>query len=236
MALRCQRILLGLTLASLLGGLAGGKLWTEESLVLPPYLESVVLDVFSDEREVFVEVSPPDAPDRPLAAGMAGVEEIRLGQVLRTLIIRRPAPGRWIIRKSHPATRAKILSQRFFPRGVLVEPAGGEPLRQHDQIFVVYRVMDENGSPLQELPGYPLSAKLVLVQPEGRRLALAMERHPQGSPGIFRTRQRVECNLSGRYGAEVVLTTRDLAGRKVKVFQDRWSGFWVGPAKDLDTL
>lgn len=231
MTLRSLRILLGLVLASLLDRPASGTPWTEESLVLPPYLESVVLDVFSEEREVSVEFFPPDAPGRPLAAGTEGLEEIRLGQVLRTLILRRPAPGRWILRTSHPTTRVKVLTQQFFPRGMLLEPAGGEPLRQHDQVHVTYMVTDENGTPLVELPGYPLSAEVVLVQPGDERIALTMERQQQGDPGVFRTRQRVVCDLTGQYGIEVVLTTRDLTGRKVKILEDRWSGFSVRPLK-----
>ncbi|HEX7181353.1 MAG TPA: hypothetical protein VF756_05880 [Thermoanaerobaculia bacterium] len=236
MKVQCLRFLLGLVLASLLGGLAGGTPQAEESLVFPPYLESVVLDVFSDERKAAVEVFPPDAPHQPLAAGTAGVEEIRLGQVLHTLIIRRPAPGRWTFRKSRPTTRVKIQSQQFFPRGVLVAPASGEPLQQYDQVHVAYQVTDENGAPLRELPRYPLTAEVVLVQPGGDRVVLAMERQTQGDPGVFRTLQRVMCDLPGRYGIEVALTTPDLTGRKVKVLQDRWSGFWVGAAKDMDTF
>ena len=218
MTLRCQRVLLGVVLASLLGGPTCGTPRAEESLVLPPYLESVVLDVLSDDREAAVEVFPPDA-DQPLS----GVEEVRFGKTLRTLILRGPAPGRWVFRRT---TRVKVRSQQFSPRGMLVEPAGGEPLRQHDQVYVAYQVTDENGSPFAELPGYPLSAELVLVQPGGRRLSLALERQPRGN-GIFRTPHRVECKLPGRYGTEVLLTTRDLAGRRVKVLQDRWSGFRV---------
>lgn len=235
MKLCCLGILLGLVLASLLDGAADGTPRAEETLVLPPYLESVVLDVFSDEREVAVEVFAPDAPDRPLTAGMARMEEIRLGQILRSLIIRRPAPGRWIIRKPHPATRVKILAQQFFPRGELLEPTGGKPPRQYDRVFVAYEVTDENGSPLEELPGYPLSAEVVLVQPGGHRLALAMERHPQ-RPGVFRSRQKAACKLPGRYRTEVVLTTRDLAGREVRVFQDRWSGFSVATPPACDRV
>lgn len=230
MAVRARRYLpLGLlacVLASVHGSRPEGTGEVVEALVLPPYLESVVLDMFSEDREVAVEIFAPDAPGRPLTAAVEGVEEVRLGKILRTLIIRRPAPGRWIFRKPRPETRVKILSQQFFPRGALLEPAGGEAL-QHDRVFIAYRVMDENGSPLKELPGYPLSAEAFLVQPSGRRLSLAMERRPELGPGVFCTREKIACNLPGRYWTEVVLTTRDLTGRKVKVLQDRWSGFSV---------
>lgn len=222
-------ILLGFFLAFIAAGPAGRMGKEMESLILPPYLESVVFDLFSEDPGAAVEVFAPGDLHHPLTPGAAGVEEIRLGNTLKTLSVRRPAPGRWIFRKSRPGTRVKILSQQFLPRGVLLEPAGGEPLRQHDRVFLTYRVTDAEGSPLQELPGYPLSAQLVLVHPNGLRRPLVMKLHPELGPGVFRTREKIECKLSGRYWTEVVITAQDLSGRTVRVLQDRWSGFSVLP-------
>ncbi|HYO12482.1 MAG TPA: hypothetical protein VE685_04715 [Thermoanaerobaculia bacterium] len=234
MAIRARRYLpLGL-LACILAFAAGS--WPEatnekvETLVFPPYLDSVVLDLFSEQGEIGVDIFAPDAPHRPLTAAVEGVEEIRLGQSLRTVIIERPQPGRWVFRKPRPKTRVRILSQQFFPRGALLQPRGGETLRQHDHVFITYQVMDDNGSPLRELPGYPLAVEISLVRPGGHRLSLDMERRPELGSGVFRTPERIECSLPGRYWTEVVLTTRDLTGRKVKVLQDRWSGFSVRAA------
>lgn len=219
-------VLLGLVLALASAGRSGEA---KASIILPPYLESVVFDVFTEEPAASVQVFSPGDLRHPLTPGAGGVEEIRLGNALKTLTVRRPAPGQWIIRQSHRGTAVRILSQQFLPRGLLVEPKEGEPVPQHERAFIVYRVMDENGSPLEELPGYPLVARLVLVQPDGRRLPLAMKRLSQKDPGVFRTRDRIECSLPGRYWTEVVLTTRDLAGKPVTVLQDRWSGFTVRP-------
>lgn len=235
MAIRARRYLpLGL-LACILAFACGS--WPEatnekvETLVFPPYLDSVVLDLFSEQGEIGVDIFAPDAPDRPLTEAVEGVEEIRLGQSLRTVIIERPQPGRWVFRKPRPETRVGIVAQRFFPRGALLQPGSGERLRQHDQTFITYQVTDDDGAPLRELPGYPLSAEMFLVRPGGRRLSLAVERRPELGPGVFRTREKIECGLPGRYWTEVVLTTRDLTDRKVKVLQDRWSGFSVSSCR-----
>ncbi len=221
-------ILQGLVLAFLLAGAAGRRSQETESLILPPYLESVVFDLFNDEPGAAVEVFAPSDLRHPLTLGVAGVEEIRLGSVLKTLIVRRPAPGRWNFRKS-PGTRVRILSQQFLPRGGLLEPASGQLLRQHDWVFLTYRVTGDDGSPFQELTEYPLTAHAVLIQPNGLRRSLVLEHLPWMGPGVFRTRERTECPLAGRYWTEVSLTTRDLDGRAVTLLHDRWSGFSVRP-------
>ena len=227
-------VLLGALLAFIPGGRADERDQKMKALILPPYLESVVFDVFSEAPDAAVEVFAPDDPRRPLLPGAAGMEEIRLGRVLKTLVIRRPAPGRWTFRASHPGIQVRILSQPFFPRGALLEPASGGAAHQGDRIFIAYGVTDANGLPLQDLSGYPLTARLVLLQPNGlRRPPLILQRQPELGPGVFRTRERIECPQPGRYWTEVVLTTRDLAGRTVKVLEDRWSGFSVRPAKPL---
>src|SRR6202035_5871342 len=88
-----------------------------ESLLLPPYLDLVVFDIYHDGPAAEVAVLAPDTL-RPLSAELAGVNEVRLGELLSSIAVRRPAPGLWTFRKSHPDTRIKIVSQQFFPRGV----------------------------------------------------------------------------------------------------------------------
>ena len=97
-------------------------------------------------------------------------------------------------------------------------------------------MIDENGSPLAELPGYPLSVQAVLIQPGGQRRPMALERRPPLGPGVLQSREKAECPRAGRYWTELTLTTRDLNGRTVKLFQDRWSGFSVGAAPSPPTL
>ena len=200
---------------------AGGN-----TFVVPPYLDAVVFDILGEGRTGGVEICPPDPIARPLIAGPEGMEEIWLGESILTIVLHRPAPGRWTFRTGRPA-RVKILSQRFFPRGILLEPAGETPLRQNDRISVAYRLLEEDGFPLREIVGYPLSADMTLIKPDGHQVRFAMERQPDLGDGVFRTRGLARCDLSGRYWTEVVVTTRDLDGRKVTIFQDRWSGFSV---------
>lgn len=195
---------------------------SEGTLVLPPYLELVVFDIFRGSAKN-VAVLPPDA-STPLGAQTPGVEEMRVGDVLSTIIVRRPAAGAWTFRKSDPSAQVKILSQQFFPRGVLVEPPASPPVRQHDAVRIGYRLDDEFGRPLQELPGYPLSVDVSLAFPDGRRAVMPMARD---SSALYRTSSPAECSATGRYWTEVLVTTIDSDGQPVRVFEDRWSGFSV---------
>jgi Mg-chelatase subunit ChlD len=212
---------------------AGGA--SLETLVVPPYLDLVVFDIYREGPAAAEEVAvfAPDAL-RPLSAGLPGVEEVRLGKRLSSVTVRRPVPGQWTFRKPYPDTRVKIVAQQFFPRGVLLDPTSEPRLRQYDQVGVAYRLIDGAGAAVQELEGYPLALALSLVRPDGSRGALDMRRSESLGPGVFRTQGQAECDLAGRYWTEVQVTTCDLAGRQVEVFRDHWSGFSVEAARRID--
>ena len=202
-----------------------------ETVVLPPYLELVVFDVVGGASGKEVEIFAPGTPHRPLLAGARGVEEVRLGRLIRTVAVRRPSMGRWSFHKPDAEARVKVLSQQFFPRGMLLEPGSDRRVRQHGRISLAYRLIDREGSPLREIPGYPLMLGLSLVRPDGQRSALPMRRR---ALGVFRSRQEAVCDLSGRYWTEAEIVTRDLEDRRVEVFRDHWSGFAVHRASRID--
>ncbi len=204
-----------------------------DTLVIPPYLEVVVFDVFRGTRDAEVLIFPPGAMT-PLHAGVEGVESFDLGDVLATLVVPRPPPGEWTIRRSHRNARVRILSQQFFPRGVLLAPRATDSLRQYDQVTLRYSVTDSSGEPLRELAGYALSADVALLQPNGSAVAIATDREPASGSTAFRGRSDFECQLAGRYWADVRITTADTLGHRLEVFRDRWSGFSVAPATPID--
>jgi hypothetical protein len=203
-----------------------------DTLVIPPYLDTVVFDVFRGRPPGEIAIFAPDAL-RPLDTGAEGVAEVRTGELLSTVVVRRPAPGRWTFRKSRPDSRVRLFSQQFFPRGLLVHPEG-PALRQYDRVAVAYRVTDAGGAPLRDLPGYPLQLELTLSAPNGRRRRLGMLRDATRGDGVFRTIDETECDVAGIYWTEVEVRTRDADDRPVNVFCDRWSGFRVAPATRID--
>lgn len=206
-----------------------------ELLVVPPYLDVVVLDIFHSSPEARVEVFPPGA-QHPLEGGSGDVESLKLGNIMSTLVVHRPLPGVWMVRKSSADARVRILSQQFFPRGLLVRPAIIDRVRQYDRVRVAYSVVDANGRSLEELPDYKLALDLALTKPDGSVEPVPMERRPEIATTVFSAVRDSDCMLAGRYWTTVGVTSIDAAGNRIDVFRDRWSGFSVAPATRVDCL
>jgi Mg-chelatase subunit ChlD len=202
-------------------------------LVVPPYLDVVVLDIFHSSPAAKVEVFPPGAL-RPLKAGSDGVENLGLGNVLSTLVVHRPVPGTWTVRKSSADARVRILSQQFFPKGMLVRPAVTDGVLQYDRVRVAYSVVDANGKSLEEHPDYRLALDLSLTRPDGTVEVLPMERRPALAGTVFEAVRDSDCAFAGRYWTTVGVTSIDADGNRIDVFRDRWSGFSAKPATPVD--
>jgi hypothetical protein len=214
--------------AVLLGMTSNVRAQSTETVFLSPYLDVVILDVVDSRNPMGIDIFPPGA-DHPVAAGSNGVEEIHSGGLLTTLILRRPAPGYWRFRKSRPEGRIVILAQRFFPRGRLFLEDTSD-LRQHDRVFIAYRLMDEAGLPLKELARYPLSVDLAVARPDGRREVITMQRDSTFGAAVFRAGKETECDLPGYYWTEVEVRAKAAGQLPVTVFRDQWSGYQVRPA------
>jgi hypothetical protein len=200
-----------------------------EVLVVPPYLEIIVFDIFRASRNATVDIFPPGST-RAIRAGVDGTMSLPVGDVLATLVVPRPAAGEWTIRKSRPNARVRVLSQQFFPRGVLLRPTETETLRRCDAVPLAYRVLDGRGHPIEELREYALSLDVTLAGPNGASRSVAMNRDPVLGLGAFRSAHDPSCPLPGRYWTDVRVTAVDAGGRRLEVFRDRWSGFSVGAA------
>jgi hypothetical protein len=207
---------------------------TAEVLVVPPYLDVIVFDIVSQNAPVEqVAIYAPDAL-RPLDRDRAGIDEVRLGDTLSSVTIRRPAPGAWMFRVPERRVHVNVFSQQFFPRGTLVKPLAADPPRQHDDVEIAYRIMDSEGAPLRELAEYPLSLSLSLVAPDGKSVATAMKRRSDLGPATFAATMPATCRLAGRHWTDVQIATRDLGRNEVVIFHDQWSGFMVTPAQRID--
>jgi von Willebrand factor type A domain len=199
-----------------------------DTLVVPPYLEVIVFDIFRASRNAAVEIFPPRST-RPIRAGINGITSLPVGDVLATFVVPRPVPGEWIIRKSRADTRVRVLSQQFFPRGVLLRPAETETLSRCSRVPLAYRVLDGRGDPLEELPDYALTLEVTLAKPDGANSTIAMERDASLGAAGFRSAHDMLCEIAGRYWTDVRITALDAKGHRLEVFRDRWSGFSVAP-------
>lgn len=219
------------TLHRVVGDLVGARNTAQtvagaaDVLVLPPYLDLAVFDIVRGGANQSVTVVPPGS-SQPINARTAGVDEMRSGDLMSTVVVRRPAPGAWVFRKSDPSARVTVLSQQFFPRGALVNPVPTPAVQLHERVRIGYRLVDGDGRPLQEELGYPLSVDVSLASPDGQRVVLPMTRDLAPQSAVYRT-PLAACDIAGRYWTEVLVTTADSSGRPVRVFEDRWSGFTV---------
>lgn len=197
-----------------------------DTLVVPPYLEIIVFDIFRGSRDASVEIFPP-ASAHPIRAGVNGIESLPAGDVLATFVVPHPQPGAWTIRKTHPRARVRVLSQQFFPRGILEQPAETETVPPCHRIPLVYRVLDDRGHPLNELREYALSLDVALATPGGTTSTIEMRRDVRLGAGGFRSTTDPLCQSAGRYWTDVRITAIDANGHRIEIFRDRWSGFSV---------
>lgn len=204
-----------------------------DTLVVPPYLEVIVFDIFRGMRDAEVSIVAPGRAT-PIRGGVDGVEAVQIGDVLMTLVVPHPTPGEWIVRKSHAEARVRVLSQQFFPRGMLLQPAETDVVRRCSRVPLAYRIIDGNGHPLHELREYALALDVTLARPDGASAAIAMDRDAALGAGTFRSAQDPACEQEGRYWTDVRVTTADATGHRLEVFRDRWSGFSVAASSDAD--
>jgi hypothetical protein len=198
-----------------------------ETLFVPPYLDLIVLDIVRGSPDADVKLFPPGA-GHPMVLPKIGGQELRFGASISTFVMRRPVAGTWIFRKSDPAARVLILSQEFFPHGMLIEPSASARLRPRDRVSIAYRLVDGEGGDLRELPAYPLAVTISLTTPTGGSLEVPLRRLASNA-SLFRSLTSATCGDVGRYWTEVRVMTLDENRRPLLVFSDRWAGFTVGP-------
>lgn len=204
----------------------------QQTLVLPPYLNVVVFDVVGlGAREV--AVFAPGAR-QPLKEGTDGIELVRVGETVSTFVVHHPSPGPWQFRTMKPDLRVQVFAQKFLPRGTLMTPLPAQRLKQHDRVVVGYQIVDQDGRPFAEIPGYPLFVELQMTTPEGQQVLEPMSLSPALGPAVYAARSDQACDVPGRYWTEVRVKTHDARQQLVEVFRDRWSGFSVMPAALVD--
>jgi hypothetical protein len=201
-----------------------------DNVVIPPYLESLVFEIFRSNPEVEVSVFP-EGNREYRSMELESITFSTIGKNILTINIKNPKPGKWKISKSDKNAVVHIFAQRFFPRGRLLFPKPDEAIKQFEKIVVKYRVEDYDQNPIEKLPGYPLSLELSLVKPDGSRVVMEMQKSSDATEkSVFITTGEIECDLPGTYKTEVIIFTKDLKNRQVKLFRDQWSKFEVKKA------
>ena len=210
---------------------SAGSRGLEETIVVPPYLETVAFDVLSPGDASEVSLYAPGLPTRPVTPG-PGIEERWIGDAIRTILIHRPAPGRWIFRKPNPQTQIEVFSRQFFPRGLLVRPAQDEQAFVDQSTTVLYRVL-EGDDPFEPLSNYPVSLELAVVRPDGDWQHFDLPPAAFAGSAVYGSAREVIWEVPGHHQTRVKMRAMDLEGKPVDVFEDRWSGLTVRQPRKL---
>jgi hypothetical protein len=201
------------------------------TLVLPPYLETVVFDI-AGAGDGEVEILPPETPSVQMPP--VRLQEVRLGRSLRVTTVHRPPPGRWRFRTTLPQAQVAISAREFFPRGVLLRPRDADTPRQFSSARIVYEIVDRNGRPLIEHPSYPLRVELAWTAFDIGEELHVLQRRPGAARTIFTTKVALLLDRSGRYWTPMTVTVEDVDRQRTTVFHDRWSGFSVAEAERIE--
>ncbi len=194
-------------------------------VILPPYLEQVVFDVFGTDPERPVSVDSPDGPVACSVEKATSCVERRVARSLRTLTVRRPAPGGWFLRSHQPSATMEVFARTFYPRGQLLTPQGA--IEPTDPLPIAYQLRDAAGSTLDELPAFPLRLDLALVAPDGSKKVSVLVRDREARSGVYRTQSVGKVAEPGLYRVQVVVRAEDSSGKLASVFEDRWATFKV---------
>ncbi|MCI0471870.1 MAG: VWA domain-containing protein, partial [Candidatus Aminicenantes bacterium] len=124
--------------------------------VLPPYLESVVFDIFRIDPVVTVRIYPANNPKEALFPKAPDVIFVDVGRTIQTITVKKPHPGLWRIEKSDKDAQVNIYMQRILIHGTLLKPNSKLPIKLLEKIMFKYLVEDDDHKLLQEIPGYPL--------------------------------------------------------------------------------
>ncbi|MCP4347527.1 MAG: VWA domain-containing protein [Desulfobacterales bacterium] len=193
---------------------------TYDNLIIPPYLETIVFNVLYTDSATRILLYPPDR-DEPLTDR---ISYMNMGKTIQAITIRRPEPGKWRIAPK-PDSEVDVYMQKFFPRGKLLKPGPDEKIRQYRTTKVHYQVVDSDDRPIKELPNYPFQLGLKLIKPDNKVEIVQMWRSSDQDP--FETLRDIDCDIPGVYRTEVSIATKDLTGRTVSIFQDKYSSFVV---------
>lgn len=128
----------------------------------PPYLRRIAFNVnFATPRSP-ITISDPDGNAIPLSAGGASSSP---GTTAR-FQVEDPKPGTYRITKD-PTRSYRVSAEEFSPIIKRLSPAGTANVDSETR--VLFQVTDSMGTPLTMMPGWPITASVVVTAPSGSR-------------------------------------------------------------------
>lgn len=188
----------------------------EERFTVPPYVARANFSVFKPTPASQVAFF---LPNNSLLDRSAAILEVReTGEVIETVVVENPPPGRWRWQKVDSAAgQATVVFQSLFGQAKLLEPKPNQDL--FDTVTLHIALEDLSGQRMTEWPEYPIQVEAKLVQPDGR--TFLYELFSQGD-GTWRARQSILLDQPGTYKVFLKGLSQDIDGKDVLLFTN-WS-------------
>ncbi len=146
----------------------------------PPYLRSVTFTVYKRQPGASVEIR--DAQGRLMTSGVPGVRVSDQRSYAR-IEVDRPIPGLWELDRS----AADIRAEPFYRRIQRLSPKGS--VNVQIPVTLRYQVLSEQGDVFRELPKYPISAEVKIVEASGKSESIPVSHSGNGVFGAERPYQ-----------------------------------------------
>lgn len=166
---------------------------TEKKLLIPPYIEKVVISVRKDRKvkEQGLEILKPDG--KPLEPGSK--LKISTGTGIKIYTVIEPDPGEWSLKIS-PSGKVRV-KQDYLPTAFrLKKPQSIHPMGEPIQILTSFTKSD--GTPVVPLSHYPFSFAVSVKTPDGTELKPKLVEE-KGNQGLYRAAETIQTKQEGIY-------------------------------------
>lgn len=169
----------------------------ELAFYVPPYMARLEFHVFPEGPGLELEVRKPDG--ELLKAGPKTI--VNTFEKYSIMTVFDPPHGEWEYRVTGQG-KVKIFRNPIPLRMQLVSPERNHPLEKRMDIIASF--LEPDGTPIEEVPGYPMRFSGFVTRPDGEKCLISFER---SEDGIFlgRANPPLAADMPGNYQARLVV-------------------------------
>lgn len=204
---------------------------------IQPYARTVAFSFFKYRPDALISLKRTDGS--PVAVDPRDPDVLDYVATPRDelFVLSNPEPGCWKSAREGEG-RVDVVTQVIFNHLSLTQPASAHP--QALPLELVFELNDENGSPVNEDPDYPVTITGVLTAPNGREQDVGIERAGGGNRYVSTTVP--ELTVAGDYhltvtGFTTVLDSANAnclqSAEPIKVFQNQYQIPVVAPGLEV---
>lgn len=194
----------------------------EEQFTVPPYVARANFSIFKPQPTSQIVFFTPD--NQLLDRSSASVKVQKTGEVIETISVENPAPGRWRWQKlDTSAGQATVVFQSLFGQAGLLEPKSTQDL--FDTVTLHIALQDLKGQRMIELPEYPIEVEATVTMPDGKTYVYPLTSQQDGT---WKANQGILLDQPGSYKVSLRGLSKDIDGKQVKLFAHWEAEFTAG--------